>query len=839
MSEPKRILYIEDNITYSMLVQNKLQKFDFIVDIANSGKKGIKLYKSNNYDFILLDQKLPGMDGLEILKILCNQNFLPPPIVMLTGTGSEQLAVNAMKIGASDYIVKDVDGDHIDKLPKIIERTINTHKLVKEKKLAEKELKRINKKLLKEIEYRKSAEAAMRRAKEEADAANKAKSKFLANMSHDIRTPMNAILGMAEMLWESPLNHEQQQYVQIFRTAGENLLNLINDILDLSKVEAGYFELDKTSFNLMELIEKIGDIMALKAHAKNLDLSCYLWPDVPNYIIGDPERIQQILVNLLNNAIKFTQEGEIFCEIKFNKLHQNNKVELLFSVKDTGIGISNENQKKIFQSFVQADSSTTRKYGGTGLGLTICQHLVEMMEGIIWIESEIEKGTCFYFTACFDLDTEPVEKPLPVDLKNLKVLIVDDNATSRFILNKILSKYGADITEVANGEQCLEAIIAADADNPFQLILLDGKMPGIDGFETAQRIKQQFGDLSQTVMLLTSEHRIKNIAKVKKFGIQSYLIKPVKHDDLKNAISTALGRTKQVETKTLQRQKVDLITDAKPLNILLVEDIMANQQVVKAYLENTSYNLDIAENGAIGVEKHLANNYDMIFMDIEMPVMDGFEATRTIRQWEKEKDLKPTPIIALTAHALKGYNIKSLEAGCTNYMTKPFKRISLLETIDKYQNGIIEEPDKIDINRSEKAEKKLKLNVLLAEDLPINQKVFTLTLKNIADKIDIAENGKIAVEKFITGKYDIVFMDVEMPVMNGLKASAKIREWEKEKDLKPTPIIALTAHELKDVSLKKELEKQDLSYLIKPYNKKILIEIIEKNTDYKYIGENK
>ncbi|CAN2046305.1 two-component system, sensor histidine kinase and response regulator [Candidatus Magnetomoraceae bacterium gMMP-1] len=839
MSEPKRILYIEDNITYSMLVQNKLQKFDFIVDIANSGKEGIKLYKLNNYNLVLLDQKLPGMDGIEVLKILSKQDFLPPPIIMVTGTGSEQLAVNAMKIGASDYIVKDVDGDHIDKLPKIIERTINTHKLVKEKKLAEKELKRINKKLLKEIEYRKSAEAAMRRAKEEADAANKAKSKFLANMSHDIRTPMNAILGMAEMLWESPLNHEQQQYVQIFRTAGENLLNLINDILDLSKVEAGYFELDKTSFNLMELIEKIGDIMALKAHAKNLDLSCYLWPDVPNYLIGDPERIQQILVNLLNNAIKFTQEGEIFCEIKFNKLHQNNKVELLFSVKDTGIGISNENQKKIFQSFVQADSSTTRKYGGTGLGLTICQHLVEMMEGIIWIESEIEKGTCFYFTACFDLDTKPVEKPLSIDLKNLKVLIVDDNATSRFILNKTLSKYGADITEVANGEQCLESIIAADADNPFQLILLDGKMPGIDGFETAQRIKQQFGDLSQTVMLLTSEHRIKNIAKVKKFGIQSYLIKPVKHDDLKNAISTALGRTKQLETKTLQRQKVDLITDAKPLNILLVEDIMANQQVVKAYLENTSYNLDIAENGAIGVEKHLANNYDMIFMDIEMPVMDGFEATRTIRQWEKEKDLKPTPIIALTAHALKGYNIKSLEAGCTNYMTKPFKKISLLETIDKYQNGIIEEPDKIDINRSEKAEKKLKLNILLAEDIPINQKVFTLNLRGITDKIDIAENGKIAVEKFITGKYDIVFMDVEMPVMNGLEASAKIREWEKEKDLKPTPIIALTAHELKDASLKKELEKQNLSYLIKPYNKKILIEIIEKNTDYKYIGENK
>ncbi len=455
----------------------------------------------------------------------------------------------------------------------------------------------------------KESEEQLRNAKEEAEAATRAKSDFLASMSHEIRTPMNAILGMADLLWESPLNNEQQKYVQVFKTAGDSLLDLINDILDLSKVEAGQLSLEKTSFDLRNVVEKTCEVMALKAHEKKLELLFHLVPNTPVHLIGDPVRVRQILINLMGNAVKFTHEGEIVleCGLRPGAVYAlapgpeefQAGVELQFSVRDTGIGISKEQQESIFDTFTQADSSTTREYGGTGLGLTICRRLVEMMGGKIWIESEPGKGSTFFFTTRFGIDRELDEekKPAPVDVCGLSVLIVDDNATNRLILRETLVSWGAVVKE---------------------------------------------------------------------------------------AIQTTLGRAVSAANSLVEGLKAEEVQEVPPLNILFVEDAEENRIVIKAYLKKEPHRIAIAENGKIGLEKFILGDYDLVLMDMRMPVMDGYTATGEIRKWEQENGKEATPIIALTAHALMADKQKCLDAGCTDYLSKPLKKADLLRKIRTY-----------------------------------------------------------------------------------------------------------------------------------------------------------
>ena len=532
-------------------------------------------------------------------------------------------------------------------------------------------------------------------AKEAAVAATEAKSEFLANMSHEIRTPMNAILGMADLLWESPLSSEQKKYVKIFRNAGESLLDIINDILDISKVEAGQIELEEIPFDLRETVEKACEMMALKAHEKDLELLCQISTDTPTRLMGDQVRLRQVLINLMGNAVKFTHEGEIILEVTQKEISrvddESGIVELSFSVRDTGIGIPKEKQPQIFESFTQADSSTTREYGGTGLGLTICKRIVELMGGGIRVESEPGQGCTFSFTVRFGINKgyTPAEVPLPADIKGLRVLIVDDNATNRLILDETLTGWGAIISEAQNGQECLEVIKQAErVGEPFQLILIDGKMPIMDGFEAVEKIRERFGHLNQTVMLLTSDDSSAKISKAKKSGVPVCLVKPVKRHELKEAIRSALGQVKPAEVKDKTVPAGETRVEERALKILVVEDGKENQMLIRAYLKKSPHSLDMAENGQIGVHEFMSDPYDLVLMDMRMPVMDGYTATREIRRWEQKEGRTPTPIIALTAHALKEDRQKCLDAGCSDYLSKPVKKADLLKKIEEHSIDI-------------------------------------------------------------------------------------------------------------------------------------------------------
>lgn len=660
------VLIVDDRPENLLTLEGILESETLNILKANSGNEALSVMLEHNIALVLMDVQMPGMDGFEVAEIMRSSErtkFIP--IIFVTAISKQRQHIfKGYESGAVDYLYKPLDLEILQsKIKAFIDFFQHKNALEETTRKLEKTIDELNK------------------AKQIAEEATSAKSTFLATMSHEIRTPLNGIIGLAELgMMDEGITETQRERLLDIRNSGESLLEIINEILDISKIEADKLELEEIEFSLREVIEKIVNLLSVKVFQEKLEFVCEISPELPDVLVGDPLRLRQILINLLSNAVKFTEEGTVSIHIKLLELIEE-QVSIEFSIEDTGIGIPKEKISRLFQSYTQVDSSTTRTHGGTGLGLTISQRLVNLMGGMIRVESSLGKGSRFYFKlnmVCGEQKVAPWKIDLNKPTSEFKVLIIDDHPKSTEVISNIFKAWGIRYSSANDCPSCIELL----ENESFDLILIDYYLKSMNGIEVAEQIKQKLTgkNIPEIILLAPSKGNI-DVLKLKKGKKYEFLTKPLMQNDLKKFLMQRFGNSEIIAAPQAVEETKN--TDSvRRLNILLAEDQIINRKIVIQLLEKKGWNVKAVENGRLAFEIASSQRFDLILMDVQMPEMDGYDATRNIRIAENDKNYH-TPIVAMTAHAMKGDREKCLAAGMDYYITKPVNPSELYETIEK------------------------------------------------------------------------------------------------------------------------------------------------------------